>query len=180
MWKWVANKQKALLCIIFFKTAWAIAYPSKVDVPLPSSSSIIREFYVACLRISLVSSISTKKVDFYSSILSLAPSRVNILSVIVILSESAGTKLPIYASMTAMQVYLSKVDFPPMLGPVNKRVDSSLEKIVSFGINCLFCAYMTALAQGCLIFFNSRNGFPIENEGRHIEPVEEDAVIASE
>jgi hypothetical protein len=79
-----------------------------------------------------------------------------------------------------MQVYLNKVDFPPMLGPVNKRVDSSLENIVSFGMNCLFYACITALAQGCLIFFNSRKGFPIKKDGRHIAPVEEDAVTASE
>jgi hypothetical protein len=44
-------------------TACAMAVPSKVDVPRPSSSRMTSERAVAFLRITLVSLNSTKKVD---------------------------------------------------------------------------------------------------------------------
>jgi hypothetical protein len=60
-------------------------------VPLPNSSTIASDLKVPNLRILLVSSISTKKVDLPSSILSEAPSLVNILSVGVSTHFFAGT-----------------------------------------------------------------------------------------
>ena len=79
----------------YLRTAWAIEYPSKVDVPLPSSSTMASEFLVAYLRIVSVSSISMKKVLFPSRILSEAPILVNTLSTGVSTHLSAGTKHPI-------------------------------------------------------------------------------------
>jgi hypothetical protein len=77
------------------RTAYAIEYPSKVDVPLPNSSTIANERFVACYKICLVSSISIKKVLLPSRILSDAPSLVKIRSTGVRIHFSAGTMHPI-------------------------------------------------------------------------------------
>lgn len=69
---------------MYFKTAEAIAYPSKVDVPLPSSSRIAIEFLVPYFTTFKASSISIKNVDFPYYKLSDAPILVNILSTIPI------------------------------------------------------------------------------------------------
>ncbi len=68
-----------------------MATPSKVDVPLPSSSKIASEFLVPYLTMFKVSSISIKKVDFPSESLSLAPILVKILSTILKTALFAGT-----------------------------------------------------------------------------------------
>jgi hypothetical protein len=90
---------KRVLHFIFLtkllKTELAIEYPSKVDVPLPSSSRMARDQLVPNYKMFLVSSISTKNVLFPSSIRSEAPSLVNILSTGVNMNFSAGTKQPI-------------------------------------------------------------------------------------
>ena len=71
-----------------------MAKPSYVEVPLPSSSIITREFLVASFTMLRVSCISTKKVDFFSIILSLAPILVNILSTGDKINPEHGTKHP--------------------------------------------------------------------------------------
>jgi hypothetical protein len=68
----------------------------------------------------LVSSISTKKVDLPSSILSEAPNLVKIRSTGVKVNESQGTKQPIYAKIAARQFWRSMVDLPPIFGPVTR------------------------------------------------------------
>lgn len=80
-----------------------------------------KECSLAWSRIVLVSSNSTKKVDLFSKSLSLAPILVKTRSTIERLHFSAGTKHPIYAIIVAIQVYLKKVDFPPIFGPVTNR-----------------------------------------------------------
>ena len=65
-----------------------------------------------------VSFISTMKVDSPDEILSLAPTRVNILSIIPILAAAAGTKLPICAIKTINAVCRNNALLPAMFGPV--------------------------------------------------------------
>ena len=60
--------------------AVAIEIPSKVDVPLPISSKIIKDFFVALFTILATSLISNINVDCPVSRSSLAPTLVNILS----------------------------------------------------------------------------------------------------
>ena len=62
--------------------------------------------------------ISTIKVDSPSEMLSLAPTRVNILSTTPIDALSAGTNEPIWASSTISAVWRSRADLPAMFGPV--------------------------------------------------------------
>ncbi|MNV73051.1 hypothetical protein D3C71_1661810 [compost metagenome] len=80
-------------------TAWAIAMPSPVDVPRPSSSIIIRLRGVACSVISWMSAISTINVLWPPIRSSAAPIRVNTRSITGISALSAGTKQPICARM---------------------------------------------------------------------------------
>ena len=77
-----------------------------------------------------VSSISTKKVDFPSKILSCAPILVNILSTGVNINFSAGTKHPTYAKIIARHAYLNNVDFPPILGPVTSRFEAGSSTVL--------------------------------------------------
>ena len=72
-------------------TACAIATPSCVLVPRPSSSRITSERGVACLRMSEVSESSTMKVDSPESMLSKAPMRVKTASSMPRRAEVAGT-----------------------------------------------------------------------------------------
>jgi hypothetical protein len=65
--------------------------PSKVEVPLPSSSRRTRESRVPRFRTMEVSWSSTMKVLWFSKILSEAPSRVKILSAGVPRNLEAGT-----------------------------------------------------------------------------------------
>ena len=64
------------------------------------------------------SSISTIKVLSPCEMLSLAPTRVNILSTTPIWADEAGTKEPICAISTMRAVCRSRADLPAMLGPV--------------------------------------------------------------
>ena len=104
------------------RTAKAMATPSNVEVPLPNSSKITSECFVANLAILAVSSISMKKVLLFYKRLSLAPIRVKILSTIESLQLLAGTKHPIYAIIAARQDILRTVDLPPMFEPVNSMI----------------------------------------------------------
>jgi hypothetical protein len=130
-----------ILLTKLLKTALAIEYPSKVDVPLPSSSIITNDLFDPYYKIFLVSSISTKNVLFPSKILSNAPNLVNILSTGEKWNFSAGTKHPICANITAKHVYLSNVDLPPIFGPViNNPLAGSyfVQTIVLLGMNFFF------------------------------------------
>ena len=72
-------------------TDHAILRPSNVDVPLPISSRISRELFVAFFKILLTSVISTMKVERPLERSSDAPIRVKILSTRPIFAEVAGT-----------------------------------------------------------------------------------------
>ena len=52
---------------------------------------------------------------------SAVPRRVKMRSAGEMRAAAAGTKQPIWARMTAVQVARSRVDFPPMFGPVSSR-----------------------------------------------------------
>ena len=73
-------------------------------MPRPSSSRMTSERGVASERIFFVSESSTKNVDWAAKMLSLAPSRDIIRSMGVRRAELEGTKQPIWAMTTAMQV----------------------------------------------------------------------------
>ncbi len=92
--------------------------PSNVLVPLPISSSIIRLFLVAFLRILATSVISTINVLWPLARSSEAPTLVKILSAIPIFALSAGTNEPICAINTINAVWRIYVDLPAILGPV--------------------------------------------------------------
>ena len=70
------------------------------------------------LRIEAASVISTINVDSPSEMLSLAPTRVKILSTTPIFALSAGTNEPICAMSVMRAVWRSRADFPAILGPV--------------------------------------------------------------
>jgi len=80
--------------------------PSKVLVPRPSSSKITNERGVASLKILEVSASSTMKVDCPPMMLSFAPILVKIRSAGVRLSDSAGTKHPIWAIIIERQTWM--------------------------------------------------------------------------
>lgn len=82
------------LSAAYSSTARAILMPSKVEVPLPISSKIIRLLEVALLSIDATSLISTINVDCPAERSSDAPIRVNTLSTIPSSALAAGTKLP--------------------------------------------------------------------------------------
>ena len=92
--------------------------PSKVEVPLPISSSIKRLFDVADLTILATSLISTIKVDCPEARSSDAPTLVKILSTTPTVALEAGTKLPICAISTMRATCRIYVDLPAILGPV--------------------------------------------------------------
>ena len=82
------------LSAAYSSTARAMLMPSKVEVPLPISSKIIRLLEVALLSIDATSLISTINVDCPAERSSDAPIRVNTLSTIPSSALAAGTKLP--------------------------------------------------------------------------------------
>ena len=82
-------------------TAAAMAAPSEVAVPLPSSSRATRLAGVALFRAAAVSASSTKKVDWPDMTSSLAPMRTKTASTGVRLREWAGTQAPIWAITAA-------------------------------------------------------------------------------
>ena len=74
---------------------------------------------MAVCRIALVSDISTMKVDWPRTRLSLAPTRVKRRSTIHADGRRrAGTKLPMCASRTMSPTWRRIVDLPAMFGPV--------------------------------------------------------------
>ena len=85
-------------------------------VPPPSSSKSISERWLMLFRIDAASFISTMNVDSPPEMLSLAPTRVNILSTTPMRAESAATKQPIWAMMTLSAVWRRSADLPDMLG----------------------------------------------------------------
>mmetsp|Transcript_60765 Transcript_60765/g.100931 ORF Transcript_60765/g.100931 Transcript_60765/m.100931 type:complete len:249 (+) Transcript_60765:450-1196(+) len=99
----------------------AIAIPSCVAVPRPSSSRITSERRVACCRMRDVSSSSTLKVERPAMMASFAPTRVKMRSTGERATWSAGTQQPRWAIRTVRHACRSSVDLPPMLGPVTSR-----------------------------------------------------------
>ena len=81
-------------------TAHAMASPSNVEVPRPTSSSSTRLRGVTLLRIDAASTISTRNVDWPRARLSCAPTRVNTRSITPMRAERAGTQAPICARST--------------------------------------------------------------------------------
>lgn len=75
--------------------AHAMPKPSLVEVPLPSSSMMIRDLYVEVEIMQEASSISLMNVDMPLNCISLAPTRVMIASIIGISALAQGTKQPI-------------------------------------------------------------------------------------
>ena len=59
------------------------------------------------------------KVDSPREMLSVAPTRVKILSKYPKRADAAGTKEPVWAMSTMSAVWRSRADFPDMLGPVS-------------------------------------------------------------
>mmetsp|Transcript_720 Transcript_720/g.3022 ORF Transcript_720/g.3022 Transcript_720/m.3022 type:complete len:240 (+) Transcript_720:835-1554(+) len=117
-------------------TAHAMAVPSAVAVPLPSSSSATREFVVARRSIAPVSLSSTMNVDCPPAKLSLAPMRTKTASIAVISNLAAGTSAPTCAMIAAKQTCLRYVDLPPMFGPVMRQKPGCLPpSLASFGTN---------------------------------------------
>src|ERR1700685_1009385 len=108
--------------------------PSTVAVPRPSSSRITKLFSVALCRISLVSDISTMKVERPRANSSdaecqlvtieiywnpdLPPILVKMPSNIPSLKDCAGTNDPICAMMAMSAIIRTEEDFPPIFGPV--------------------------------------------------------------
>ena len=81
-----------------------------------------------------VSSISTIKVDSPREILSVAPTRVKILSSQPMLASRAGTKEPAWAISTMSAVWRSRADLPAILGPVRMMICCfSLSRYTSLG-----------------------------------------------
>ena len=129
----------------------AMLIPSKVLVPLPISSRIIRLLSVALFKILAVSFISTMNVDIPFWRWSCAPTREKILSTILICAESAGMKLPIWAINVINDTCRRYVDLPAMLGPVIIIIWSSeLLSWVSLAIN--WFSGMIRSMRGCRPF----------------------------
>ena len=81
-----------------------------------------------------VSSISTMKVDSPREMLSVAPTRVNILSKYPKRADCAGTNEPVWAMSTIRATCRSRADFPAMFGPVSTIIwVSLLSRVMSLG-----------------------------------------------
>ena len=85
--------------------AQASARPSQVLVPRPTSSRITSERVVALLRMLAVSTISSMKVVRPAVSSSAAPTRVKMRSTRPMVADSAGMKLPAWASSTSSAVW---------------------------------------------------------------------------
>ena len=81
--------------------ACAIAVPSVVAVPRPSSSNTTSDFFDAAAKMEEHSDISSRNVDAPIAMLSLAPMRVCTPSMTVISALAAGTNDP-HCAMTTM------------------------------------------------------------------------------
>ena len=98
-------------------TAAAIAAPSHVAVPRPSSSRATRLAGVALLRAAAVSASSTKKVDWPDMTSSLAPMRTKIASTGVRVREWAGTHAPTWAMRAARHTCTTCTQFVTLHWP---------------------------------------------------------------
>ena len=96
----------------------AIEMPSYVLVPRPSSSKSTSERGDMLFMMFADSLISTINVLSPIEILSLAPTRVKILSTTPMCALSAGTNEPICASNVMSAVWRSSADLPAIFGPV--------------------------------------------------------------
>ena len=119
------------------ETADAMAAPSLVAVPLPSSSRATSECRVTPRSIAAVSPSSTMNVDCPAPTSSLAPARTKTASAADIRNDAAGTSAPTCARIAARHVWRRSVDFPPMFGPVRskKEGDESPPSDASLGTN---------------------------------------------
>mmetsp|Transcript_13601 Transcript_13601/g.20836 ORF Transcript_13601/g.20836 Transcript_13601/m.20836 type:complete len:207 (-) Transcript_13601:291-911(-) len=100
-WKCVANSVgQPRVSTMYFEMAHARPYPSKVLVPRPSSSTMMRLRGVAACRIEDDSSISAMKVEMPCCCRSPAPTRHRIRSTTLMRAEVAGTKDPTWAMAT--------------------------------------------------------------------------------
>ena len=136
-------------------TDHAIDSPSKVDVPLPISSSKTRELDVAWFSIDAVSDISTMNVDCPDDWSSTAPILVNIRSEIWISALLACMKLPIWDKICINPICLIKQLFPLAFGPVNIINFCLLLNRISLDINCLLvnsCSTMGFLPAIIFVF----------------------------
>ena len=88
--KWVARKMKEDDWRSFSQIAQQMLAPSSTDVPLPSSSIMIREVGPRLDRMNEVSCISTMKVDEFDSMQSLLDTLEKILSGILNVTNCAG------------------------------------------------------------------------------------------
>lgn len=86
--------------------ASAIARPSLVLVPLPSSSTMARAFPLMFPKMKDISLISVEKVDRFASIQSSVDMRTNNCSTIEKWAYSAGTKQPICAMICRSAIIL--------------------------------------------------------------------------
>jgi len=102
-------------------TAAAIAAPSDVAVPRPSSSRATRLAGVALLRAAAVSASSTKKVDWPDMTSSLAPMRTKIASTGVRVREWAGTHAPTWAMRAARHTFTTCTHFVTLHQPYAAR-----------------------------------------------------------
>ena len=104
-------------------------------MPRPISSIRTKELGLAALRIAAASVISTINVDRPLARSSLAPIRVKTRSMGPRTQSLAGTKLPMWASITIRAVWRMKVDLPPMFGPVITARRRSSRRTQSLGVN---------------------------------------------
>ena len=107
-----------IFSLTYSTTARAMLIPSKVLVPRPISSRIIRLRDVACFKICDTSFISSMKVDWPVARSSLAPTRVKIRSTGEMLASFAGMNEPACAISVNKATCRIYVDFPAILGPV--------------------------------------------------------------
>ena len=63
--------------------------------------------------------------------------------------------------IAAIHVDLNNVDFPPMFGPVIKRLVAGLFILTSFGTKGFVSFFFSIIVstQGCLIYFKMSSGF---------------------
>ena len=112
----------------------------------------MNDFPDALFKIDAVSNISTINVDCPIPMLSEAPTRENILSIMPILASAAGTNNPVCAKIAIRAFCLKKVDFPAIFGPVISHT-CLLFKLQSFGIKSLLVMFCKYSITGCLPSF---------------------------
>ena len=104
--KWVTNRVVHLIFSTkYCNTLLAIAVPSKVAVPLPSSSNNTKDFSVAIFKTNDVSSSSTNKVLFPCSISSLKVSFSQKGNAIIFLPPSDQTKWGAYNFLRISDIF---------------------------------------------------------------------------